>query len=620
LKINKKHIMRSSLSVAVIIFLVVTGFPLPIFNDGIPQFVLAESNLSPDDWTNRTINRVTPEEVKEIVSKMQYVPDEEELSFEALEIDKKVREAWFVFKAGAVEDVERLFYLLETGYAGYGYFAEKGSFEDAKANIIDELDSKSIWTSDELSNLIHKHLSFLRDSHLTIGEKKYANHMDYWFDTSIELEKGDEGYFFTSDNTEYSVVSVNGEPPALYVFPSLNRDGDKIYRIGLLSDSTPEPLELVAQNAPDSRIWNIELTSSKHQYSGLFEEKNIGGVPVIRIRTFSDHHKEYIDQFLEGANRYKDEPCLIVDIRGNGGGNMAWPKQWITRLTGKQPNTLQIFTELITETSLMGRSNYLTRLLRYYPELEAQGYQTTADGFKDQAESIEKGELDPHWTSYLVPSAQKIPNNMTLILLIDANVYSSGEGFISFLHQVENVVIVGENSGGALIYGQMTYHVLPNSKLSVYLPISLNVFADLVYREEVGFYPDLWVPAEDALNYAVAALRTGSIATQESYREKILRVEFIPETPQVRETPLEMFPVIFGLFYGGVLVYINRKRDMKVFLVGGIIGVLVGVFYPANNSLMGIVFILVGVEYLVIAVYKWIKRKKEIVSEIGLQS
>ena len=605
---------RISLISAIIIFFVASGFPLSIFNDEAPQFVLAESNLSQEDWTNRTINRVTPEEVEENVSQMQFLPDEEALYFEALEIDKKVRKAWFVFKAGAVEDVERLFYLLETGYAGYGYFADKGSFEEAKARIIEELDSKPIWTNNELSNLIHKHLGFLRDSHLTIGDKKYANHVDYWFDTSIELEKRDEEYVFTSDNTEYTVVSVNGEPPDGYFFPSLNSGGDQIYRLGLLSDSTPEHLELVAQSNQESLNWDIELSSSKHQYSGLFEEKNVGGVPVIRIRTFSDHHKEYIDQFLECATRYKDEPCLIVDIRGNGGGNMAWPKQWITRLTGKQPVTLQIFTELVTETSLMGRSNYFTRLLRYYPELEDQGYQATADGFKEHAESIENGAFDRHWSSYLVPSAQMIPNDMTLIVLVDSNVFSSGEGFISYLHQVENVVIVGENSGGALIYGQMTYHVLPNSKLEVFLPISLNFFTDLVYREEVGFYPDLWVPAEDALNYAVAAVRKGSIPTTQSYQEEIREVEFIPETPPQRESPLEIFPVIVGLIYGVVMVYFNRQRDRNFFLVCGIIAVLVGVFYPVGNLILGIVIILVGIEYLLIALYKW-RKAKEIIPE-----
>jgi hypothetical protein len=615
---NKK---RVSVTAIIIILLWVTGFPPYIFGvNYAPTAVLAESDLIPEDWTNRTFHRASPEEVEETVSQMQYLPNEEPLPFEALEIATNAKTPWFIFKAGALEDVEQLFYLLEKGYAGYGYFADKGSFDEAKGNIINELDSKPIWTSDELSNLIHKHLSFLRDSHLSIGEKKYTQHMDFWFDRSIEVEKKKGEYSFTSDNVEYTVVSVNGENSGRYIFPSLNIDGDIIYRLGLLSDSKPEPLELIARSGQVSSSWNIELSSSQHQYSGIFEEKTVGGVPIIRIRSFSDHHKEYIDQFLESANRYKDEPCLIVDIRGNGGGNMAWPRGWITRLTGKQPVTLQIFTELVTETSMMGRSNYFVQALRDYQELEAQGYEAKADEFMGLAESIEDGEFDSHWSSYLVPRSQMIPNNMTLIVLIDSNVFSSGEGFISYLNQVENVVIVGENSGGALIYGQMTYHVLPNSKLSVYLPISLNVFADLVYREEVGFFPDLWVPAEDAVNYAVAAVRKGSIATSESYQEELSRVEFIPETPSYKETILGMFPVIFGLFYGMVLVYVNRARDEKIFLVGGIIGGLVGILYLSKNSIMGIVFILVGVEYLVIAVYKWRKKKKEIVPKRELPS
>jgi len=36
---------------------------------------------------------------------------------------------------------------------------------------------------------------------------------------------------------------------------------------------------------------------------------------------------------------------------------------------------------------------------------------------------------------------------------------------------------------------------------------------DLEFREEKGFFPDLWIPAEDAVNYAVAAVRKGTITT-----------------------------------------------------------------------------------------------------------
>ena len=77
----------------------------------------------------------------------------------------------FISAGKAAEDVERLFYLLENGYSGYGYFLNEGSFDEARTGILRELRRQPIWNSEGLSSLIQEHLSFLRDRHLKIGGK-----------------------------------------------------------------------------------------------------------------------------------------------------------------------------------------------------------------------------------------------------------------------------------------------------------------------------------------------------------------------------------------------------------------------------------------------------------------
>jgi len=252
---------------------------------------------------------------------------------------------------------------------------------------------------------------------------------------------------------------------------------------------------------------------------------------------------------------------------------------------------------------MIGRSNSYALALHNAPELEEQGYRSKVEEFRGYAESIEEKDITPYWWPYDVPGPQEIHSNTTLIVLMDANVYSSGEGFISYLHQVENVVLVGENSGGALTYGQMSHHRLPNSKMLVGLPTSLNVFVDLEYREEKGFFPDLWVPAGEALNYAVAAVRRGTIATSMSYQEEIMGAEFIPEEPTMRNKIIELLPILFAAFYGIVLVYFNRERKM-FFLLSGFIMAALGFFLLPREPTLGYVCILLGLEYLVIALYK----------------
>ncbi|NOR83938.1 MAG: hypothetical protein GQ526_10650, partial [Ardenticatenales bacterium] len=114
--------------------------------------------------------------------------------------------------------------------------------------------------------------------------------------------------------------------------------------------------------------------------------------------------------------------------------------------------------------------------------------------------------------------------------IADRGVYSAGEGLLSFVfRQVENVVVVGENSGGAVTFGQVSTHQLPHSNLRVTLPIKLNAMVDLEWREERGYYPDLWVPPVDALNYAVAAARKGTITTQKELPAGYFEAAFVTE-------------------------------------------------------------------------------------------
>jgi len=576
-------------------------------NDGRIELAPIDRDVVPWGWADRSLSRVPPEEVEDAVSRIQYVPDEEELPFEALEIEPDPRIPPFISTEKAAEDVERLFYLLENGYSGYGYFLNVGSFDEAKADILQGLRRQPIWNSEELSSLIKGHLNFLRDRHLEIGGKKYSSHLDFWYDTGFELRENGGEYFFTSEATEYTVVSINGGSPDGYVFPSLNADGCIMFRMGVLSYSSPKPLELRARNGPETRQWKVKLSRSQLRYSGIYEEKTVGGVPVVRIRSFGDHPKEYIDAFLASASRFKGAPCLIVDIRGNGGGNEAWPKQWITRFTGRQPDRMQVFTELISETAMIGRSNSYARALHNVPELSQQGYPAKVEEFRGYAESLDKREFEPYWWPYVVPEPQEIPSPTTLIVLVDAYVYSSGEGFISYLHQVENVVLVGENSGGALTYGQMSHHRLPNSQMLVALPTSLNVFVDLEYREEKGFFPDLWVPAEDALNYAVAAVREGTIPTSQYYREEISEVAFTPEEPTMRNRVFDLLPIIAVVLYGVVFVYFNRQRGMYFFILSGVVIAAMGYFFLSREPPLGYACILLGVEYLFISLYKWRK-------------
>ena len=75
----------------------------------------------------------------------------------------------------------------------------------------------------------------------------------------------------------------------------------------------------------------------------------------------------------------------------------------------------------------------------------------------------------------------------------------------------------------------VTLHQLPHSKLPVILAAKLNLSMDLEFREAIGYAPDLWVPAADALDATVAAIRKGAISSRVAVPPGYFDHRFTPE-------------------------------------------------------------------------------------------
>ena len=97
-----------------------------------------------------------------------------------------------------------------------------------------------------------------------------------------------------------------------------------------------------------------------------------------------------------------------------------------------------------------------------------------------------------------------IENPNILIILSGKYSASASEMLIDCAYNLENVLIIGENTMGALIGGQGST-CLPSSAVKVGVGnglMSLQTEGD--YFEELrGFYPDIWVPAGEAEELAV---------------------------------------------------------------------------------------------------------------------
>jgi hypothetical protein len=536
------------------------------------------------------------------MTRWRHFPAGPELSAEALRLDPSERPPRSISSADAAMDVERFFYLLEHGYCGYGYFGRRGSFDAARAAILQDLDAGERWSPEELVERIRHHLGFIVDCHLKLDRVTFAGHDDFWF-AQNSVVPGQK------------VVSVNGTDPEAFLFDSLDEKGRAVTILGTLALSEPEPLRVETQEDGVVSAQSRRLHQSEYKGSELFRYFRLGGIPVVRIRTFSDHHTEQIDGFLQTADELRGEPCVIVDIRGNGGGNTRWPKEWIRRLTGQAPDLNQVLSELVSRTALVGQANYLAWLAAGPGSAISEQLERQREELYAEVERFDSQGARPYWGTAYVPPKQPIANETTIVVIIDRAVASSGEGLISYLqNQVENVVLVGENTRGALCFGHVTAHRLPHSKLIAFLPVKLNVPLDLEWREQHGFDPDYWVPAADALNRAVAAIRAGTIPTVKPLSQAVLETEFVPERlPIFTRAEVRRYLQIVAVILVGLVVGIaNRKRGAALFVLlaaGLSVAGLVG--FDGNPAARALALLLALVNATVAGDKLWRSRRRQ---------
>jgi hypothetical protein len=261
---------------------------------------------------------------------------------------------------------------------------------------------------------LYENLSFITDCHLKIGDYRYAGHYDFWYDTKLPLTLMSEGYQFTVEDTQYLVKSVDGQDPEEFAFPSLNVQGEPIYRLGKLSKDEPSPLSLVAVKGLEEFSFRMELQHSDFDYysNDVFREDKIGGIPVIRVRSFADPNADVLSEFVETAAAHKVEPVNIVDARGNSGGNEAWPISWIQGLTGERAESIFIFSELKSKTTMAGRANVFTYLSDLYPHMD--NFKMDAERYTNLAEAFENGADQPYWVGPNFPEISLIENDTTV--------------------------------------------------------------------------------------------------------------------------------------------------------------------------------------------------------------
>lgn len=359
----------------------------------------------------------------------------------------------------AEEDVDYLFDAFYYDYAFYDYFGGHTVFDQAKAEILQELQAKDSLTCKDLQEILVKHLTFIKDGHFNINQNFPAEKEIPFFFRQVMFVKTDSGY---QDSKGKTVVSVDGYPDLDALFKrSISKEGYLVYYPVLLKEAKFDGTEwdkhvcdeqLTVHYADGSTDVLTADTWSQY-YKDLPKGQNTDlrqtdGIPVFQFNHFDP---SFLEETNAAAAQMSNAEISMLDLRSNIGGYEEVAHQWINRYSGQR-----VFSNGVRYSVLSPLSS--------------------------------------------TSNASCADNDNILILLSGKCSASSAEITLDLSYNVENSLIVGENTNGSMISN--SGHIeLPNSKCSVDMTFStvyLTPDGSDYFEELRGFFPDIWVPAKEA--------------------------------------------------------------------------------------------------------------------------
>ncbi len=243
----------------------------------------------------------------------------------------------------------------------------------------------------------------------------------------------------------------------------------------------------VGKNIASENKVNVLLTKASK------DNIAIAGIQTLNYEKLSQDERHALDGLPIWAKDYLPKSsALIVDLRGNSGGNDTPTNALATYLCGDVTNS----------------------------PAETEYVRTTKDSIKITPKNKLKGiirlpQIEEYLVAYSVgktPGINKAKAYMKPIyILIDKRTGSSAERFVLAMRHHPMVKFVGDNSGGTEVFGNMSSTVyLPNSQANIRVGTHYRDLAKELGHDKYelhGFCPDIKCKeGEDALEVALKDL------------------------------------------------------------------------------------------------------------------
>lgn len=358
-------------------------------------------------------------------------------------------------------------------------------FLPIRDTILDKLSSMKTIETTELRNLLWDSLSpALTDMHFSI-------------DTSLPIPYSFEREF--AQHTYYVPDLYFDDPSGIdseYVKHTIGPEGAITYCLATVCKSPEDlPDTLTVEGIEHSLSWKMaeSIYRSKEERAAVFSQTTVAAeqLPVLHSYVMTGD-QERLDAFAATGTSYLKAPQLVVDIRGNSGGDDIYSYTWLKNYSFISPENKRMFANK--------RSNL--HYIFYEPDTDSTG----------------------DWDLAALFNEIRWRKDKLLFVLIDNNTASSGETFARLLSLGDHVIFVGCNTMGCSTFANNDSYYLPNSGIKLYFGRSLCFYDTLENSDGIGIFPDLWVNPEDSLDAVVRLCKYyGLIENKSDFKDLFIK-------------------------------------------------------------------------------------------------
>lgn len=358
-------------------------------------------------------------------------------------------------------------YAFDTLEKYYALFYRNGTYDYLKNREAYKKKIKNIKTDKEFFDRMNRILADLEDGHTNLLDSSEAYHIKETFSLAND-------YYPNSVNIDL----IN------YLF------GTKISKI---------------------KIFNKIFGKSFANTQNLTVQDINNDIAYLKIRAMidpeSDAFADDLDLLKSYLKKSKNKKALIIDLRGNGGGNSDYTNAYLyPMLMGKKE-----FKE--THEYILFRNEEVFKYDPQYPELKASIKKIREADFKYMVENIPflkkdkkiMEDIRKNYTHIIFnPGLEnagefgdeyKFDGN--LYLLVDRDVYSSAQIAAHVFRDNDFGTIIGEKTGGDGIGSTPAMVKLPNTKYILRFSHELGLRETETIEESTYTIPDIEIPRKD---------------------------------------------------------------------------------------------------------------------------